>query len=291
MDERLRGLLAKSIQMLLYPLVRILLRNGVPFAAFEEFAKKVYVEVAAREFEVPGRKTTKSRIAVTTGLTRKEVSRLLQVENVDVAQAVEKYGRATRVVSGWTRSPQYSDSRGVAAALPFETSVAPSFSSLVKEFAGDMPPRAVLDELERAGVVSISSERTVTLKERAYLPTRSEEECLRILGTDVADLVSTIDHNMTCTPAARFFQRKVSYDNLPGDCLDELKQLTSQRSQALLETIDEWLARHDRDNDPANEPPTSNEGAQSDNRKRAMLGIYYFEEDYQAAVEPTGEET
>ena len=41
-----------AILKLLRPLVRILLRNGVPYGAFADIAKRVYVDVAAQEFGV-----------------------------------------------------------------------------------------------------------------------------------------------------------------------------------------------------------------------------------------------
>ena len=66
-----------AYKRLLRPLVRILIRNSVSFAEFSEIAKDVYVEVAARDFRLPEKNMTQGRIAILTGLTRKEVNRLL----------------------------------------------------------------------------------------------------------------------------------------------------------------------------------------------------------------------
>lgn len=44
---------------------------------FSDLAKRVYVQVAADEFRIHGRKQTVSRIAILTGRTRKDVQRLL----------------------------------------------------------------------------------------------------------------------------------------------------------------------------------------------------------------------
>ena len=70
--------LQRAIQQLLRPLVRLLLRHSVSFAAFGEIARRVYVDVALKDFAIPGRKPSASRVAVLTGLTRKEVQRLTQ---------------------------------------------------------------------------------------------------------------------------------------------------------------------------------------------------------------------
>jgi hypothetical protein len=104
---------------------------------------------------------------------------------------------------------------------------------------------------------------------RAYVPREGDEEKLAILGTDVADLVSSIDHNLVCAPEAVFFQRKVAYDNLVEPCLPELRGRARRRSQALLEQLDRFMARHDRDSNPK---------ARGDAGNRAVLGIYYYEQ-------------
>ena len=67
--------LIEALDRLLEPLVQILVRNGVPHAAFGEIAKRAYVRVAEREKGIDGRKQTVSRMSVLTGLTRKEISR------------------------------------------------------------------------------------------------------------------------------------------------------------------------------------------------------------------------
>ena len=56
--------------------MRVLLRNGVPYGAFAEIARRVYVEVAEKDFALPSKKQTGSRISTITGLTRKEVARI-----------------------------------------------------------------------------------------------------------------------------------------------------------------------------------------------------------------------
>lgn len=66
--------LLSAFRSLMTPLVRILLRNGISFREFAEVLKDVFVAVCARDLVVPGRRLTLSRIAIVTGLTRKEVS-------------------------------------------------------------------------------------------------------------------------------------------------------------------------------------------------------------------------
>ncbi len=73
--------LLAAYRHLLTPLVRILLRNGISYLEFAEVARQVFVDVAGRDFTLPKRKISLSRIAIMTGLSRKEVARLAREGN------------------------------------------------------------------------------------------------------------------------------------------------------------------------------------------------------------------
>ena len=257
--------LAAAVRSVLRPLVRILLRNGVPVWTFMDYAKQIYVDVAAREFAVPGRKPSVSRVSLLTGLTRKEVSRLWDSEEeLDLS----RYQRAAHVVTAWLRERAFQDAQGEPAELPFEGRRR-SFSELVRRHGADIPARAVLDELLQAGAVVRTPQGRLRLVTHGYVPRSDAREKLAILGSDVADLIATIDHNITQPPSEAFFQRKVAYDHLVAECLPELRRRAGQRGQALLEALDRFMSAHDRDANPS---------AVGSGRHRAMLGIYYFEE-------------
>ena len=84
-------------------------------------------------------------------------------------------------------------------------------------------------------------------------------------------LFPTIDHNLKPDPIGPFLQLKVAYDNLPDEVLPAFRQLSAKRAQALLESLDRWLAKRDRDVTPA---------VKGSGRNQAGLGVYYFEEPY-----------
>ena len=270
MESKHLQALSAAVLRLLQPLVRILLRNGVSFRTFADLAKWVYVDVATKEFGIKGRKQSTSRVSVITGLSRKEVMRVRQLERPDDREATESYNRAARVIAGWRRAEDFLNAEGQPAILPITGSGA-TFSELVKRFSGDVPVRAILDELIRVGAVARLEDGRVVLLSRAYIPERSKADKIQILGTDVNYLISTIDHNLRPDARGPRFQRKVAYDNLPDEVLPEFRKLSSKRAQAFLERLDRWLAQRDRDVTP------SIEGT---GRNRAGLGIYYFEEPY-----------
>lgn len=265
----------QAIRCLLYPLVRVMLRHGISFSEFAETARIVYVKVAMREFQIAGRKQTVSRVAVLTGLTRKEVLRLQRLSEVDEDVQVRPPHRVERVISGWVRDSDFLDVDGAPAILN-ATGDGITFEALVHRYSGDMTRRAVLDELTRTGIVESLDDGRVKLLKRAYIPDGSEVEKLPILGSDVRDLVLAIDHNLSAPPNKAWLQRTVAYDNLPEAYVQQLRQLVIQDGQQFLEKWDKELSQHDCDVKPSKGGGT---------RTRAAIGIYYLDESHSKYLE------
>ncbi|MGB9700687.1 MAG: DUF6502 family protein [Thermodesulfobacteriota bacterium] len=260
--------LSAAVLRILKPLVRILLRHGISYNTFADLAKWAYIDVATREFCLEGRKQTTSRVSILTGLTRKEVKKVRELKHPEDQASMERYNRAARVIAAWQREAEFLEPHGQPKALPMAGEGA-TFTELVRRFSGDVPARAIKDELLRVGAVEELPDGRLRLLARAYIPRRSEKDKIHILGTDVAFLISTIDHNLQTQVSEPFFQRKVAYDNLPQEVLPQFRRLAAQKGQKLLEKLDNWLAQHDRDTNPE---------IKGTGRNRAGLGIYYFEE-------------
>ncbi len=257
--------LARALATLLRPLVRVLLRNGLSYGVFAELARKVFVEVAFEEFAEPGRKQTISRVAALTGLTRKEVKRLTEIDEAGDEAAHRRFNRAIRVLSGWTTDQRFCDSRGRPYSLALEGKN--SFAELVKDFSGDVPTRAMLSVLRSAECVQLIGTHVKLIK-RAYVPAGDPVEKIRILGADSAELIATIEHNLRSPDDELRFQRKVFYSSVPDAVAREFQALAARKGQLLLEQLNTWLAEHEH-------AP----GADGARRKSVSLGIYYFEDD------------
>ena len=264
-----RALLA-ALHRIFTGVARVALKRGVPFDAITELAKRAFVEVAHDEFTIEGRKQSASRVSVLTGIHRKDVARVLAAAEPGDESAADRVTCAAGVIAGWRRDRRYLDARGVPASLPFDGR-SPTFSDLVRQYGrGDTPARAVLDELVRIGAATRLRDGRIRLVAAAYVPESASPEALAILGSDVADLISTIDHNLSCEPGEGLFQRKVAYDNVPSEAVEEIRRRVERDGQEVLIKLDRAIAKHDRDSNPK----VSGSG-----RKRAMVGIYYFESD------------
>ena len=264
MSEKQQHALFSAIRLLLRPLVRILLRNGVAHGAFAELTKKVFVDVAFDEFTLDGKKQTVSRVSALTGLTRKDVKRLHELQQTDDSSSQARFNCAVRVISGWRNDKRYLDGAGKPAHLPIRGKH-PSFDELVKQYSGDIPTKAMLSMLVEAGSVKEVGGK-VRLIRYAYVSSGDPTEKLEILGSDVFELISTIDHNMTADRGDLLFQRKVSYDNIDPGSLARLKKMSAKKAQTLLEQLDRQFAERELGN-------SNSQG------KTISLGIYYYEQD------------
>ncbi len=267
----------KALLKILKPLARIALQHSISYGPFSEVVKQAFVQAAYEDFSIKNRKQTISRVAVLTGLTRKVVKRLKEGTAAPDYQLARRYNRAARVIAGWRRDPAFLTSRGEPADLPFVSEGEEvSFSMLAKYYSGDIHPRAILDELLRIKAVAEIAGGYIRLQEEIYLPHDDQEMKLNILGTDVAYLINTIAHNLEADPAKALVQRKVLYDNLPPESLASIRQHVRMHAQKLTDHLDKYLSGLDRD---------TNSDVKGSGRYTAGVGIYYFEEITDEAID------
>ncbi|WP_341938052.1 DUF6502 family protein [Marinimicrobium sp. C2-29] len=268
MSDRTQKALTRAVYRVLRPMVRLLMRHGVSYRLFADIARHVYVDVARDDFSLPGRKQSLSRMAVLTGINRKDIAKLQDRPHPLSDAAEEKPTPAARVITGWLNDVRFHTNTGEPAELPVESQEdAPSFSSLVREYSSDVPVRALLDELVRIRAV-VRREEGVALMARGYIPVEDMQENIRIFGTAAADLMATMDHNIAKMDPGPFIQRTVSYQNIPVELLERIRQRSARDGQAFLLQVNDWLAEYDQG--PASEPAQS--------RARVGIGLYYFEQ-------------
>ncbi len=251
---------------ILKPLVRIMIKHDISYSELSNVLKHVYVDVAENDFTLENKKQTNSRISVLTGIHRKEVLRIKNEPLAELKQKKEK-NSSTRIISSWVIDPDYIDSSGNPINIPKRGSK-PSFADLVNRYGADTPPRAILDEMVRLGLVEILPNSQVRLLNTVNIPHEDIKKKLTVASQAASDLLTTIDHNLEQNGEESRFQLSVTYDNIPDDAVKQFKQISTERSMELLELLNEWLAQHDRDVTPT---------VKGDGQNRIGLGIYYFE--------------
>lgn len=258
------------------PLVRLLLRYGITAPAFQELARKEFTDVAFDDFPVSGRSQSASRVAVITGLSRKEVARLRALPHLEEADTTWR-NRAASVLSSWTIDADFLDRKGDPLDLPFD-GASPNFCDLVKAHAGDVTPRAIVDELMRTGALE-EAEGKLRMTSRGYVPADDTKALLDILGEDTAELIETIDHNVQ-TDDDRLLQAKVLAENLPAEHYDEFIRYSKTLARHMLDELTRWLTERDLGDD---------EGG-TDKRYEVGLGLYHISRVKRAGVADTSKE-
>jgi hypothetical protein len=252
------------------PIVRLLLKNGVGFREFSEICKTTYVEVASDDYGIRGRSTNMSRVAVMTGLSRKEVRKVRNAISAGNASTPGQTRRPELVLSLWHTEPDYLDRRHRPKRIRFDGAGA-TFCKLVTRVGGDIPPRAMLIELLRAGSVVEEGEKLRAVS-RSYIPEPHDPQAIVVAGRAIRDLASTIHHNLNCEdPEGRLLERHVYSERLPNMYRARFRKLARERGQLLLQDLSTWLA--ERESSPGERENLD----QGESTPRIGLGVYFFD--------------
>ena len=266
-DETQRQILSAFL-VILRPIARILLRFGIGFREFSEIAKTAFVDVASSDYGLRGRPTNISRVAVMTGLTRKEVKRLRDKIDRGEETVVIKATPLSEVLHRWYSETDYTDQHGKPKQLPF-SGEGISFSSLVRAFGGDIPPGALRTELKRVGAISEREDGMLEIAKRTVMPSGLDERLVMALVHSAYPLLSTLAHNMNpdrvseSWPQLTAFTQSVRKSDMP-----RVRRITSARLGEVIEAFDDLFMAYE----------TLNEAEQkSDDKNLVAVGVFYFE--------------
>lgn len=217
-----RILVALTIAM--KPLARALLASGISFRQFEEVSKTAFIDVAAQDYGIRGRPTNNSRIAVITGLGRKEVKKLLDRQAQNSVSDFASESPASIVLHNWNNDPEYLDSSGRPLTLEYGPGPG-SFASLVSKYAGDIPPGAMKTELKRVNAIEENANGGLSVVAPYFVPPGLGDRLIIGLEEGAASLLSTLAYN--CDPhrsAEPRFQRIASVDGIHPKFHKEIEQ-------------------------------------------------------------------
>ena len=251
MGSSVKEYLLQALRTMLKPLVKLFISQGVTHAEFAEAAKEIYVEIALRDFETDER-INKSRVAILTGLTRKEVKNVID-RALESGQQDKMFSRPERVLAGWYSDPNYTGPYGIPLELPYETSEGDqqSFVGLVKTYSGDMAPRQMLNELLRSGSV-VEIDKRYKAVSRLYEPTALSPELIERLGEIGQRFFSTAATNIEKKgQGSGYFDRLVYADQgCSENVIGMFDEYIKVRGQEFLEELDVWFSTNERYNKP-----------------------------------------
>ena len=193
------ALAAQAIARLLKPMARLMIDHGLQLPTMVELLKKALVEEAQDAYGLADKGSSDTRIALLTGVHRKDVKRLRGISDT-LAPVSPMVPLAASVVARWISEPRYlnadQSTRPLARTPGRGSAGEPDFTMLVAEVSRDVGARAVLDELERLGVVELGDDGYVVLKSSAFVPQEGLSESFHFLSTNVSDHLATAVHNL-----------------------------------------------------------------------------------------------
>jgi hypothetical protein len=250
--------LLAAFRHLMVPLVRILVRNGIPYREFAEVVKEIYARVGADETSTPTRPASLARVAIITGLNRRELQRIFG-ESDKLQKALESNANAiARLLQGWHTDPAFTGPYGFPRDLPFgnDTGAALTFVELARRYASEIPPEVMLDELLRVNAaVQLPESGLIRVVKRTYIPEEMAPELIEVFARGVRRYIETIDHNLReKDPRSRRFERWVFPDfGIREEDWDAFTSLVNDRLIGVIEDLDNRFAAFDRPGEGADE--------------------------------------
>ena len=269
MQDKIKQRVLDAFLLVMRPVVRILLRYGIGYREFAEVTKTAFVDVASADFGLRGRPTNISRVAVMTGLTRKEVKRLRdKIAAGDNAISVKTTPLAD-VLHHWHADKRFTDPAGNPKPLPF-VGDGRSFTDLVKRFGGDIPAGAMRTEMKRVGAVTEDEQGNLRLVKRSVVLGEHHENVITMLVHGVYAILSNIEHNTNPDRKEPDWGYRVAYtQKLNTPDTGQLRRIAADRISDFAESIDDLFIAYEALRD---------EEDLSKSQDAVAVGIFYFEE-------------
>jgi hypothetical protein len=270
MNTEAQDRLLRSIYACLRPLARMLMRSGVTFQMFSEVAKSAFVHEALLERDSKGRLTNTSRVAVRTGLSRKEVRRVYECSVTAKDGALPNighFGPPARALDVWHSDARFLDELGMPRDLPFEGSH-PAFSDLVRTAGGDVPAGAVRAELVRAAAVLELPNGNLRPTKRYFVPGDFDEKAITILSGILFPMIAGVDHNSNPARTSSGFFQRFAFAPLDTENAEEFRAWSREEATRFIEMINQRLTS-DRTQalDPSDESELPISG----------IGVFFYE--------------
>ena len=270
MNNSIQTRVLRAIYSTLRPIVRLLIRFGITYSQFSEISKIAFVVEANSEKDSNGRPLNASRIAVKTGISRKEVRRIRELKNMSGRSDTGVDGSAgpAQLLHLWYTDPSYVDHSGKPLQVPM-LGPSPSFADLVRRVSGDVPLGAVRAELKQAGAIEELSDGMVQVLKQYYVPGDFDEKALTAIVGSLFTLAATTEHNADPTRTeAGYLQRFAYSHSLQDETIDQFRRWSRIQATDFIESMDRWLG--------ANEPVESTK-ADPSSSQIVGIGVYFYQ--------------
>ncbi|HWL64086.1 MAG TPA: DUF6502 family protein [Steroidobacteraceae bacterium] len=240
-----RAQLIFSFRKILKPMIRILLKAGVPYLEFREVLKGAYVEAAVRD-KIPGHEgpLTRAMISDYTEVPLADVNRFIDDPRLLAPPESTNAAIISEVLFLWCTDNEYIGPYGLPLELDLEATPGKNLSILVYRADPSANPAAVVRDMVDWGIVKpVGSRHFRPVARTMVFSDVLTPQALEYFGSAMTDLANTILHNIRAdTTSGKRLQRSVIEDDLPEYALPEFDALLKEKVQKLLNDIDDWIS-------------------------------------------------
>ena len=257
--------LIKAVSLLCKPLIRLLIEKGVTFPQFRELIKELYVEMADTHFSLDDKKPSDSRIFVLTGVHRKDIKRIRQLETQQNQTIVSSASMSGEIIARWVSMPEYLDNKGTPMPLlKIKKNNESEFDQLVSSVNKDVRPKVILEEWLRLNIVHMEDDYVV-LNQSAFVTNKEFNEMAYYLGHNVHDHIASCVNNIMDEDNP-MMERSVYYASLTEDSVNKLRAISNKKGNELLQNLNKHAIKfYDEDKH------------KNDASYRIRLGVYWYQ--------------
>jgi len=243
--EAARAQLIFSFRKILKPMIRILLRAGIPYLEFREVVKGAYVEAAVRD-GIRGHDgpLTRAILADNTGVPLADVNRFIDDQSLLAPPEATNQAIITEVLHIWCTDSHYIGPYGLPLELDLEETPGRNLTTLVYKADPTANPKTILRDMVEYGIVKPVGDRHYRASARMNISNDiMSPQALDYFGRTMTNLANTLANNLGTPGASPRLQRSVVADGgLPEYALPEFEALIKEKVQKLLVDIDDWLS-------------------------------------------------
>lgn len=235
--------ITSALEHCLKPIARLCIHFGIDHRNLSEMLKAALVTVAKEEFKVDGKSQTDSRIALLTGVHRKDVRRLL-------GRAPEKttgrqQGLVANLIAQWLGTPELLDEHGEPKPIPRNPhpDYKVSFFSLAESLTNDIHPRALMDECITRGIVNLTDDGMVHLIVESLIPADDIDEKAHFFGQTIHDHISAAEYNLNGGQPP-FLDRFVWHEGLTESDVKDIAAAARKAAMNALKQVNNQAIQH-----------------------------------------------
>jgi hypothetical protein len=242
-----------------------MLDAGITVQQFNHVLRERAVRTAGRRVMKETGRSSKSRVAIITGLPRSEVTRISNSPDSYIKDTVGEHP-TRRVLAAWFDDPRFLASSGEPATLPIFGKKR-SFERLVSAHGAGVPVRAMLDELIQIDAVERVADQHVRAKSRVPISVGLTANAIETVGERCGDLLQTLISNLRCvTPP--LFQATSLLSDADRSLVPMIRREIAEQGASFINSANSLLKRSQR----------SRKSLAPAAKCRLGVTVYYFED-------------